>query len=151
MLTTAQELTLAAELHKPAYTEALAARAYATLAATLNAPVTVANPTKEPTVALAPITLKAMLSYTKLPGFVDDLRNAIDTQDREYLGKLLAIAVAGGAITAETAAKLAPLLSATTSTAAPATVDTPGIGATLGLPTLSAEDVQITAHRHFGQ
>ncbi len=131
---------------------------YAAIAAVLNAPTVVANPdagkVTTDTVAVV-ITLKSLLAivppaeaaaiYSKLPGFVDDLRVAIDSQDREYLGSLLVIATVGGAISQATAAKLQPLLTATeaVTTIAPATIAGPSLAATQGLNTVTATDVQL--------
>lgn len=130
---------------------------YPAIAARLNAATEVANPDAgkvTETVTPTPISLKALLSivppaegatiYSKLPGFVDDLRNAIDNQDREYLGGLLNIAYAGGAISQQTAANLAPLLTATTTTTttAPETIAGPSLAAAAGLGVVTERDVQ---------
>lgn len=130
---------------------------YPAIAARLNAPTEVQNPDagKETTVITpTPITLKGLLAivppaegatiYSKLPGFVDDLRNAIDNQDREYLGGLLNIAYAGGAISQQTAANLAPLLTATTTTTttAPATIPGPSLAEAAKLGVVTAMGVQ---------
>ncbi len=130
---------------------------YPAIASALNAAKTIVNPDAgqtDTTTMPVPVTLKSLLSivppaeaaaiYSKLPGFVDDLRVAIDSQDREYLGSLLTIAVAGGAISAATADKLRPLLTATetVTNTAPATISGPSLAAAAGLGTVTASDVQ---------
>lgn len=130
---------------------------YPAIAGRLNAPTEVVNPDAGEVTTVttpAPITLKGLLAivppaegaaiYSKLPGFVDDLRNAIDNQDREYLGGLLNIAYAGGAISQQTAAGLAPLLTATVTatTTAPDTLPGPSLAEAAGLGVVTERDVQ---------
>jgi hypothetical protein len=155
-----QERTLAQELSAPTYQAQLKARAYADIAAALNERKTVDNPDKTPREVPITLTLKAIMedvppsemvkAYQLLPGFVSDVKAAIDRQDREYLGGLLQIAVAAGAISTETAGNLAPLLTATETVTPPATIDAPSIAESLDLGTVTADDVQLVAHRYFG-
>lgn len=95
-----------------------AAGDYPAVAAALNAVEMVANPTPRGDVP-ARVTLKQLLMLVPaaemakiyhLPGFVDDLRRALDANDHEYMGALLQIALADGTITPGTAGKLQPLL-----------------------------------------
>jgi len=124
---------------------------YPAIAERLNAATVVENPDKEPTTAPVAITLKALLALVpaaeaaKIYGlgtFVTDLKVAIDAGDREYMAYLLSVAVEGAAISAETAAALAPLLTATTSVAPPATIAGPSLASAAGLGTVSAAEVQ---------
>jgi hypothetical protein len=111
-MTTLREVLAAPELAAMTYPEA---------AAWLAARPLVENPVKAAPMVPAPITLKAIMAQVPaaemakvygLAGFVGDLRTAIADDDREYMGVLLAIALAAGAISAGTAAKLQPLLTA---------------------------------------
>jgi hypothetical protein len=155
-----QELALADELRKPAYAEQLAARDFAGIAAVLNAPRIVANPDKEPHQVPVHLTLKAVMeqvppeemvkAYSLLPGFVADVKKAIDNQDREYLGALLTIAATAGAISQETAAKLQPLLTATETVTPPETIEAPSLAETVIGSVVYADDVQTMAHRYLG-
>ena len=154
------ELALADELRNPAYVDLLARRDFDGVAALLNAPVAIANPDKEPRQVPVHLTLKAVMAevpaaemvkaYSLLPGFVPDVKAAIDNQDREYLSGLLLIAVTAGAISQETAGRLAPLLTATETVTPPATINAPGRAAELGIGSVTADDVQTMAHRYLG-
>lgn len=124
---------------------------YAAIAARLNATTSVENPVKEPTLEPVPITLKTLLALVpateaaKIYGlgtFVTDLKVAIDDGDREYMGYLLSVAVAGAAISAETAGKLAPLLTATVEVAPDATIAGPSLAQVAGLGKVTAAQVQ---------
>lgn len=103
-------------------TPALAGKTYPQIAEYLAGYDMVDNPVKVAPDVPAPVTLKGIMAQVppaemakvyRLPGFVTDLRIAIDDQDREYMGVLLQIALADGAISAGTAAKLQPMLTAT--------------------------------------
>ena len=105
-------------------TPALAGLTYPQIAEYLAGYDMVDNPVKAAPDVPAPVTLKGIMAQVppaemakvyRLPGFVTDLRIAIEDQDREYMGVLLSIAVADGALTAATAAKLQPMLVATVS------------------------------------
>lgn len=129
---------------------------YVAIAAVLNAPTTIDNPRAgeiDETVTPVAITLKGLLALVPaaeaakiygLGGFVSDLKTAIDAGDREYMGYLLSVAVAGAAISAETAAALAPLLTATetTTTTQPATIAGLSLAQAAGLGTVTATQVQ---------
>jgi hypothetical protein len=155
-----QELALADELRNPAYADLLARRDFAGIAMLLNAPVVVANPDKTPHQVPVTLTLKMVMAdvppaemvkaYSMLPGFVPDVKQAIDNQDREYLGGLLLIAVTAGAISQETAGKLQPLLTATETVMPPATIDAPCRAAELGIGAVDPDDVQTMQHRYLG-
>lgn len=80
------------------------------------------NPVEEAPQVPAPVTLKQVIALVppgemakiyKLSGFVADVRDAIDHQDREYLGALLQVAAANGDISAATVTALGGLLAAT--------------------------------------
>ena len=153
------DLALADELRKPAYTDALKARQFAAIAAIINAPRTVPNPDTMPRTVPIRLTLKLvmgnvpaaeMVKAYSLPGFVGDVKKAIDDQDREYLAVLLNIAVAAQAISIETAAKLQPLLIATETVTPPETIDAPSLAEVLGIGVVTADDVQEVAHRQLG-
>jgi hypothetical protein len=155
-----QELALADELKNPAYADLLKRRDFEGIAMLLNAPVVVANPDKTPRAVPVHLTLKLVMAevppaemvkaYAMLPGFVADVKTAIDRQDREYLGALLLIAATAGAISQETAAKLQPLLTATETVTPPATIDAPCRAEELGIGVVYADDVQTMAHRYLG-
>jgi len=129
---------------------------YEQIAAILNAPTVIDNPRAgetDETVTPVAITLKGLLALVPaaeaakiygLGGFVSDLKTAIDASDREYMAYLLSVAVAGAAISAETAAALAPLLTATetTTTTQPATIAGPSLAAAAGLGTVSSAQIQ---------
>ncbi len=129
---------------------------YPAIADALNAPTTITNPNagKEAEITTpAAITLKGVMAIVppaegakilERPAFFDSLRDAIDANDREYLGYLLSVAVAGSYISANTAQALAPLLTATTTTTTtePATVQGPSIAAAAGLGIVTAEQIQ---------
>ena len=87
---------------------------YAEIAAALNAPTTVANPVAAAPMVPAPVTLKAIMAQVpaaemvkayQLPGYINDLKIAIDGDDREYMGVLLGIALAGNIISAGTSSR----------------------------------------------
>lgn len=154
-----QELALAEELRKPEYADALATRDFAGIAATLNAPRTVPNPDTMPYQVPVRLTLKLIMSNVPaaemvkcygLPGYVADVKTAIDNQDREYLAVLLNIASAAGVISEATAAALAPLLTATETITPPATIDAPSLAETVIGSVVTADDVQTMAHRYLG-
>ena len=155
-----QELALAEELRNPAYAELLARRDFEGIAMLLNAPVVIANPDTTPYQVPVRLSLKTVMAevppsemvkaYSLLPGFVPDVKKAIDDQDREYLGGLLLIAVTAGAISQETAANLAPLLTATETITPPATIDAPSIAEAVVGCVVYADDVQTMAHRYLG-
>jgi hypothetical protein len=124
---------------------------YPVIAAVLNALTVVDNPQTEPTAAPVPITLKTLLALVPaaeaakiyaLGGFVADLKIAIDAGDREYMAYLLSVAVAGAAISPETAGKLTPLLTATVAVDPPATIAGPSLASAAGLGTVSAAQCQ---------
>mgnify|MGYP000932926785 FL=1 len=153
------ELALADELRKPEYTAALKARQFAAIATAINAPRTVPNPDTTPRDVPIRLTLKLvmgnvpaaeMVKAYALPGFVADVKTAIDNQDREYLAVLLNIAVAAQAIGQDTATKLQPLLTATETVTPPETIDAPSLAEELGIGVVTADDVQEVAHRQLG-
>ena len=129
---------------------------YPAIAERLNATTSIDNPTAgetDTTTAPVAITLKGLLALVpaaeaaKIYGlgtFVTDLKVSIDAGDLEYMGYLLSVAVAGGAISAGTAAKLTPLLTATetTETTQPATIVGPSLASAAGLGTVTAAQVQ---------
>lgn len=130
---------------------------YAQVISALEVRTQVNNPVTSAPQVPVPITLKAIMAQVPasemvkvygLPGFVTDLRTAIAEDDREYMGVLLQIAVAASAISAASAAKLQPMLTATQ--ADPSwTVKIPGTARwqKLNLPALpSAADVQAAVH-----
>jgi hypothetical protein len=154
-----QELALRDELAKPTYAEALAERAYAAIAAAINAPQVVANPDKTPRQVPIRLSLKMVMSQVPpaemvkaygLPGFVADVKTAIDNQDREYLSGLLTIAVAAGAISEVTAAGLVPLLTATETVEPPATIEGPSIAEMVIGAVVTPDDVATMHHRYLG-
>lgn len=132
---------------------------YEQIAAILNAPTTIDNPnagqtttTETPTpitlddvMALVPPAESAAL-YAKMGTLIQNLQQAIDAGNRQWLGYLLATAAdpTNGAISAETAAALAPLLAATTTTTTtqPATISGPSIAAAAGLGVVTSAQIQ---------
>jgi hypothetical protein len=155
----AQEATLAQELKAAKYAELLAGRNYTEIAAALNAPTINENPNKAPYQVPVRLSLKMvmgnvpaaeMVKAYALPGYVADVKRAIDDQDREYLAVLLSIARAADAIGENTAAALAELLSATETITPPATIEAPSIAEALGIGLVTAGNVQLIAHRYFG-
>ncbi len=115
MATLKQAIQADAELR-----ELAAAGNYPAVAEALNAAPMVDNPTPRGRVP-APVMLKQVMGLVpaaemakvyRFPGFIDDLRRALDSNDHEYLGVLLQIALADTAITQATAAQLQPLLTA---------------------------------------
>lgn len=127
---------------------------YPQIAALLNAPTVVANPDAgEKTEVTAPvsITLKMILALVPpaeaakvydMGPLVDDLKTAIDTNDRDYMAYLLS--VASGALSAPTIAALTELLQATTTTeyTAPATIAGSSLAQAAGLGHITSADVQ---------
>lgn len=100
-------------------TAALRGKSYPEIAEWLGGADLVENPVKAAPQVPAPVELKAIMALVppaemakvyRLPGFITDLRTAIADQDRDYMGVLMQIALADGAITAATATKLQPLL-----------------------------------------
>jgi hypothetical protein len=137
---------------QPDLAELVAWRVYPAIANALNEPTVIANPVEAAPDVASDITLKAIMAQVPpaegakifgLSGYVDNLRTAIDNDDRDYLGYLLQVALAAGAISAETAAKLAPMLTATTADPTwTATVAGPSLAAAAGLGVVTAADVQ---------
>lgn len=141
----------------PAFRALVAAKDAQRIAAYLNAPRTIANPEAgkaTTTQTLAPITLRAVMGRVPpaemgaaydMPGFVADVKAAIDAQDREYLAVLLQIAVAKNKISSATAAALAEMLAATVpiTTVAPATIVGPSLAEAAGLGLVSWQDVKL--------
>lgn len=129
---------------------------YPEVAAWLNAAPLVDNPAPRADVP-APVTLEQVMAIVpdaeaakcyRLPGLIEDLRRAMDSNNHAWLGKLLGIALADGAITPGTAGKLQPLL--TTMVPDPAyseTIPGPARWQSAGLPgPVSAADVQGALH-----
>lgn len=126
---------------------------YEAIAARLNAPTSIANPvTVAPQVA-APVSLKQIMAlvpaaemvqvYKQLPQLIPDLRNAIDTNDRDYMAALLTIAATATVISAATVTKLQAVLTATVPDPAwSATVAGPSLAAAAGLGTVTPAMVQ---------
>lgn len=128
---------------------------YPDIADAMNAQPQIPNSvTSAPQVAKA-ITLKAIMSLVpaaemvkcyQLPGFIDDVRRAIDSDDREYMGILIAIAAAATAISSganSTVTKLQTLLAATEADPTwTATIAGPSLADAAGLGTVTAADVQ---------
>jgi hypothetical protein len=135
----------------------LAGLTYPQIAAYLAERPMVGNPVTIAPMVPAPITLKAIMGLVpaaemakvyRLPGFITDLRTAIDGNDHEYMGVLMQIALADGAITQATAAKLQPMLVAQVADPSWA-AQIPGSARwqALGLAGApSAADVQAAAH-----
>ena len=138
------------------YPEMAAQQRYSDIAVSLNLPSTVENPTKEAPQVPINITLKAVMAQVpvaeavkiyQLPGYVTDLKIAIDADDVEYLAYLLQVAVAAGAISEETAGKLAPMLTATVADPSySATINGPSLAATYGFGVIEAANVQRALH-----
>ena len=120
-----------------------------------NAPTALPNQTPQGTVP-APVELKTVMALVppaemakvyRLPGFIADLRTALDDNDHEYMGTLMQIALADGAITAGTAAQLQPLLLATVPDPAwSPTVAGPSAFAAAGFGVVTPADVQGALH-----
>lgn len=136
---------------------------YEAIAAWLNAPTEIVNPAAGETVTTetpTPITLDDVMAlvppaesaalYAKMGTLIQNLQQAIDAGNRQWLGYLLATAAdpINGAISAETAAALAPLLAATTTTTTtqPATIAGPSLAAAAGLGTITSAQVQAVAN-----
>jgi hypothetical protein len=134
----------------------VAAQDYPSIAATLNAPTTVANPVTEPETVPHPPTLKEIYAiipvaeaaaiYSK-PGLSADIRNAIDSGDADYLSMMLAIVLEMEIISAQTATALAMLLQRTQPDPTwTATVSGPSLAQAAGVGTVTAAQVQAVAH-----
>ncbi len=136
---------------------------YEQIAALLNAPTVIANPRAgekdtTTTTTTTPITLKDVLAIVpaaerlkirkQLPGYIDDVRRAIDTGDADYMSVLIVDAATDGAIGAETVAALTELLQSdrtettTTETTQPATLPGPSLAAAAGLGTVTSAQIQ---------
>lgn len=125
---------------------------YSEIAAVLNAPTVIDNPQTEPYTVPDPPTLKDVLGIVsaaerlairkQLPGFIDDVRRAIDTADADYMGVLITDAVTDNAISAETAAALAELLQRTTTVTPSATIAGPSLASAAGLGIVTSAAVQ---------
>jgi hypothetical protein len=138
-------------------TAALQGKSYPEIAAWLGGADPVENPVTVAPMVPASVTLKAIMGLVpavemakvyRLPGFITDLRTAIDGNDHEYMGVLMQIALADGAITAATAAKLQPMLLAQVADPSwSAQIPGPARWQTLGLAGApSAADVQAAVH-----
>lgn len=132
---------------------------YPAIAALLNAPTTIANPrageageivtpvaiTLDGLMALVP-PAEAAAIYAKLPNLIANLQQAIDAGNRQWLGYLLQVAAdpTNGAISAQTAATLAPLLTATETveTVQPDTISGPSLAGAAGLAIVTAAQCQ---------
>jgi len=145
----------------PAFAALVASQNYPEIAAALNAATVVQNPNAGQTTTTTPLVvlnLKMMLALVPkneaanlfmFGPFIDKVQDAIDNQDREYLGFLLEVAATapdGGAaaISPTTVAALTPLLTATTTVTVtePATISGPSLAAGAGLGFVSAQQVQ---------
>ena len=126
---------------------------YPAIAARLNAPTSAPNPITEAPQVATPPTLKDVLAIVtaeerlairkQLPGFVDDVRRAIDTADTDYMTVLIQDALTDNAISAQTATGLAMLLQRTQPDPAwSETIAGPSIAAAAGLGTVTAAQVQ---------
>ena len=136
---------------------------YPAIAEWLNAPQTIDNPregetdttttetpkaiTLDDVMSLVPPAESAAL-YAKMGTLIQNLQQAIDAGNRQWLGYLLATAAdpTNGVISAETATALAPLLTATetttTTTTQPATIPAPSLASAAGLGTITSTMVQ---------
>jgi hypothetical protein len=130
---------------------------YEAIAARLNAPSAISNPEPEPAIVPHSPTLKEVLAVVpaterlairkRLPGFVDDVRRAIDTGDADYMAVLIQDAAVDGAIGAETVQALSGLVARTQPDPTwTAMVAGPSIAAHAGLGTVTARMVQAAAH-----
>lgn len=99
----------------------VAAGNYPAIADLGNASTALPNPTPQGT-ALKPLTLKRVMQIVPpaemakayaLPGYVADVRAAIDGGDRDYMTTLISIAVAANALTQATATALGTELAQT--------------------------------------
>lgn len=132
---------------------------YPQIAALLNAPTVIANPNageKVITTTTTPITMDAITAlvpteeaaiiYVKAPNLIANMQQAIDANNRAWLGYLLQTAASPtiGALSEDTIGKLAALLEETTTTehTAPATMPGPSLAAAAGLSTVTAAAVQ---------
>jgi len=125
---------------------------YPAIAAALNAPTTIANPVKVAPKVAAPIALSTVwaqvpsaerVAARSMPGFVQELQDAIALQDRGAMAVLLEDAVTSGAVKPATAAKLQAVLAAQVDdTTYSANIPGPSIAAAAGLGTVTPEAVQ---------
>ncbi|MFN8468595.1 MAG: hypothetical protein U0X20_23755 [Caldilineaceae bacterium] len=130
---------------------------YAAVAVWLGGADLINNPTREAPPVTKPITFDQVIQLVpddeaancySLPMFIEHVQRAIDTDNRVWLAKLLAIAQRKGAISAGTAALLAPLLTETQADPTwQAKIAGPPRWVKLGLARApSAADVQAAAH-----
>ena len=129
---------------------------YPAIAARLNAPTTIDNPragetdteTVYPTVTLVGVlglvpSAERVSIRQLLPGFNEDVKGAIDSGNVGYMAGLIEDALTATAISAETAGKLAALLTPSeVETTQPATIAGPSLASAAGLGTVTAADVQ---------
>ena len=153
-----QFLILMNEMQKPAYAVDLAAGDYAAVADTLNERNVIANPTPQPTRPtlipwdtfidlMDPADILIMYDKGVMPSH---LRDALEDNNREItlaLWRGLKTLLSPATIAAVQAAAAATELDPTW----PATVTEPSIADGLGLPTVSADDVQTAWHRLSGE
>lgn len=131
---------------------------YPAIADWLNAPTVIDNPregekdteTVYPTVTL-PQVLATVPSEERvkirqlLPGFNEDVKGAIDSGNVGYMAGLIEDALTSTAISAETAGKLAALLTPEeVETTQPATIAGPSLASVAGLGVVTSADVQGT-------
>lgn len=130
---------------------------YEEIAAILNEPTVIPNPLfgeVETSTQLLPITLKDVLSlvpvqevvavYKNTPQLIEDLKGALEDNDREYLAALLGIAATSGSISQQTAVALAQRLqeTVTTETPYPEFISGPSVASANGLGFVTSVDVQ---------
>ena len=131
----------------------VAAQDYEAIAAYLNAPTSIDNPVTEPAQVAQPPTLKDVLAVVpaverlairkQLPGFIDDVRRAIDTADADYMAVLIQDAATDSAISADTVQALGALLQRTQPDPAwTATIAGPSLAQAAGLGAITAAQVQ---------
>ena len=149
-----QELALRDELMKPAYAANLAAHAYATIATTLNAQASIANPVPQPsrpklltwTVFMDLLTAADVLKLYGYNNLSSDLKAALETNNRT-----ITLAIWRGLKTALTAGSITAVETEAAKTELDpnwkATVLAPSIAMGLGLPTVAADDAQLAHHR----
>lgn len=132
---------------------------YPAIADFLNAPTTIENPragetdtatipiaiTLDKLMALVPPTEAAML-YVKMPTLITNLQQAIDADNRQWLGYLLQVVAdpANGVLSAQTAASLLLVLNATETieTVQPNTIPGLSLASAAGLGFVTASQVQ---------
>jgi hypothetical protein len=129
---------------------------YPAIAERLNTPIEIDNPsagqttttTVYPTVTLVDVLGKVpsaeRVSIRQLlPGFSEDVKGGIDSGNHLYMAGLIEDALTAGAISAQTAGKLAELLAPKeVTTTQPATIAGPSLAAAAGFGTVTAADVQ---------